>query len=192
MRWAMRILLLLAVAFILSLIPLAWLAVSAYRKYRGKRVITCPETRAPAAVELDALHAVSSELTGSVDLRLQSCSRWPEREGCGQECLAQIEAAPEDCLVRTMLTKWYRGAACVLCGRDIGEIRWSERKPALMSPDRKTLEWDEVPPDELPSVLATHYRICWDCHIAESFRARHPELVLDDPLHRAARRSRAS
>jgi hypothetical protein len=181
-----------AVAFVLSLLPLSWLSLRAYRKYRGTRVITCPETCAPAAVELDAARAARSEMLGNVEYRLQSCTRWPEREGCGQECLAQIEAAPEDCLVRTMLTKWYRGATCALCGRDIGEIRWSEHKPALMSPDRKTMVWDEVPAQTLPWVLATHYRICWDCHIAESFRASHPELVLDDPLHRAARRSRAS
>jgi hypothetical protein len=24
-------------------------------------------------------------------LRLSECSRWPERQGCGQECLSQIE-----------------------------------------------------------------------------------------------------
>lgn len=183
---------LFAVAFLLSLIPLAFLGVAAYRKYRGKRVIVCPETRAPAAVELDAVHAASSDLLGDADLRLRSCSRWPERGDCGQECLAQIEAAPEDCLVRTILAKWYRGATCALCGRDVGDIVWSEHKPALMSPERKTMEWDEIVPQDLPRVLETHYRICWDCNVAESFRARHPELVVEDPLHRAARRSHAS
>jgi len=28
-----------------------------FLKFRGKRVITCPETRKPAAVEVDAAHA---------------------------------------------------------------------------------------------------------------------------------------
>lgn len=180
---------LFAVAFLLSLIPLTFLGVRAYRRYRGKRVIVCPETCAPAAVELDAGHAALSDLLGTADLRLRSCSRWPEREDCGQECLAQIEAAPEDCLVRAILTKWYRGQHCALCGRDVSDIAWSEHKPALMSPDRRTMEWDEIAPEDLPRVLETHYRVCWDCHIAESFRARHPDLIVEDPLHRAARRS---
>jgi hypothetical protein len=183
---------LFAVLFVLSLIPLAFLGLRAYRRYRGARVIVCPETRAPAAVELDARHAAATDLFGSVDLRLQSCSRWPERKDCGQECLAQIEAAPEDCLARTILAKWYEGATCALCGRDVSEIGWTDHKPALLSPDRKTLAWGDVAPQDLPGVLATHYRICWDCHVAESFRAKHPELVVDDPLHRADRRARAS
>src|SRR5512144_439621 len=110
---------LFAVLFVLSLIPLAFLGLRAYRRYRGARVIVCPETRAPAAVELDARHAAATDLFGDADLRLQSCSRWPERQDCGQECLAQIEAAPEDCLARTILAKWYEGATCALCGRDV-------------------------------------------------------------------------
>jgi hypothetical protein len=186
------LLILFGVAFILSLVPLTWLALRAVRKYRGVRVVTCPETQAPVTVELDARHAASSELAGSVEYRLQSCSRWPEREGCGQECLAEIEAAPSGCLVRTMLTDWYRDAGCVLCGREFGEIRWTDHKPGLMAPDRTTWEWDEISPETLPGALATHSPICWDCHIAQSFRTRHPELVVDDPLHGAARRSRVS
>ena len=42
---------LFAVLFVLSLIPLAFLGVRAYRRYRGARVIVCPETCRPAAVE---------------------------------------------------------------------------------------------------------------------------------------------
>jgi hypothetical protein len=186
------LLILFGVAFVLSLVPLSWLVLRAYRKYRGLRVVTCPETQKPVAVRLDAARAARSELLGDVQYRLESCTRWPEREGCGQECLEQIEAAPDGCLVQGMLTEWYRGSSCALCGRDIGEILWTERKPALMGPDRKTLEWADVAPEALPATLSTHYPVCWDCHVAESFRTRHPELVLDDPLHRAARRSRAS
>lgn len=183
---------LFGVALVLSALPAGWLAFRAYRKYRGRGVLTCPETLAPVAVELDAARAALGEIAGHTDLRLQSCSRWPERQDCGQECLQVIEHSPEDCLVRTILTKWYRGASCRLCGRDVGEIRWSEHRPALLGPDRKTREWDEVPAQELPSVLKTHGPVCWDCHMAETFRAAHPELVLDDPLHRAPRRARVS
>ncbi|HYB53878.1 MAG TPA: hypothetical protein VEG84_08430 [Thermoanaerobaculia bacterium] len=186
-----RLFILFGIAFLLSLIPLTFLGLRAYRRYRGKRVVVCPETRAPVAVELDAARAAASDLLGDAKLRLQACTRWPERQDCGQECLAQVEASPDGCLVRTMLAEWYRGQTCALCGCDVSHIVWSEHKPALMSPGRQTLEWQDVPPEKLPEVFATHYRICWDCHIAESFRALHPELVVDDPLHMAPRRSAA-
>ena len=176
-----------AIAFLVSLIPGLWILLRSYLKFRGTRVITCPETNAPAAVELDAAHAAATSAFGDGNFRLKSCSLWPERKNCGQQCLAQIESAPEECLVRTILTKWYEGSTCALCGRAIGEIHWAEHKPALMSPDRKTMEWHEVPPEDLPGVLSTHQRICWNCHVAESFRSRFPDRVVDDP--RPARRA---
>ena len=144
-------------------------------------MVTCPENGRKAGVEVNASHAALAGLFGGTSLRLDSCSRWPEREGCGQECLSQIEASPEGCLVRTMLTEWYAGASCAYCGLEIPEIHWSDHKPALLTPDGKTIEWDEVKPEELPRVLATHWRVCWNCHIAQSFRQQHPERVVDNP-----------
>jgi hypothetical protein len=153
----------------------------AYRRFQGTRVVACPETKAPAAVAVDAIHAALTAVLGPPRLRLKRCSRWPERRDCGQECLAQIEAAPQDCLVRTMLTRWYQDKSCVYCGKPLGEIHWLEHKPALMSAERKTVEWREVPPEALPQVLATHLPVCWSCHIAETFRRQFPELVVDRP-----------
>src|SRR5579871_1313323 len=112
-----------------------------YFKYRGDRVIACPENRRPAGVKVDVRHAMFSMPGSSPDLRLKSCSRWPERRDCGQECLRQIADAPEDCLVRNILTRWYEGKACALCGKSIGEIHWAERRPALLSPEGKTVQW---------------------------------------------------
>lgn len=124
-----KLFLILGIAFLLSFIPLLFVLARNYWRFRDKRVITCPETRAPAAVELDARHAAATATLGESDLRLQSCSRWPERQDCGQQCLAQIEEAPEECLVRTILAHWYAGSTCVLCGRAIGAIQWTEHKP---------------------------------------------------------------
>src|SRR5215831_4360910 len=100
----------------------AWL-VGEWLKFRGDRIVTCPENRRPAGVRLDAAHAA---LTGwpNPDLRLATCSRWPERAGCGQECLRQIEQAPADCLVRNIVAKWYEGKRCASCGEPFHEIRW--------------------------------------------------------------------
>ncbi|MGA2594249.1 MAG: hypothetical protein ABSH32_30490 [Bryobacteraceae bacterium] len=154
-----------------------------YLKLRGARVITCPENHRPAGVKVDAAHALFSALEGHEDVRLRSCSRWPEKQDCGQECLRQIEAAPEDCLVRNILTKWYAGKACALCGKPVGEIHWNDHKPALLNAEHKTVEWQYVPAEAVPDVLASHQPVCWNCHIVNSLAAQHPELVLDRARH---------
>jgi hypothetical protein len=69
----------------------------------------------------------------------------------------------------------------VLCGKPLEEIDWLEHKPALMSPEQKTVEWHEVRAEKLPEVLSTHLPVCWNCHIAETFRREFPELVVDRP-----------
>lgn len=145
-----------------------------FLKFRGTRLITCPETQAPAAVEVDAAGAALT-----ANLRLRDCSRWPERRDCGQACLRQIEAAPEDCLVRNILTRWYERKSCAYCGKPLGTIDWLEHRPALMSPQRVTKQWRDVPPETLPATLADHLPVCWNCHVAETFRRAHPELVTD-------------
>lgn len=174
---------LLAVVALAILLAVGPPLVKRWLLFRGKRLVTCPETKRPAAVEVDAKHAAASvfSMQDHPDLRLQDCSRWPERKDCGQECLAQIEAGPEGCLVRTIVAKWYEGKACTLCGKPFGEMHWYEHKPALMNPRHETVEWTDVPIERLPEVLSTHRPLCWSCHIAETFRREHPELVVDRP-----------
>jgi hypothetical protein len=153
--------------------------VATYIKFRGKRIITCPETRKPAAIEVDARHAALSAAVSHPDLRLKSCTRWPERKECGQECLLQVELSPEGCLVRNILTDWYSDKHCVSCGRQIGEIHWLDRKPALLSPEGETILWSEVPPERVPDVLTSHFPVCWDCHITETFCRLYPDMIVD-------------
>ncbi len=62
-----------------------WLG--AWLRYRDTRVVVCPENREMVAVEVDAAHAAWSASQGRPDLRLEDCTRWPEKAGCGQECL---------------------------------------------------------------------------------------------------------
>jgi hypothetical protein len=156
----------------------------AYRKYRGTRVITCPETDEPAAVEVDVGRVVLTAARGETNVRLRACSRWPERRDCGQWCLDDIEMAPYACLARTMLEQFYRDKPCALCGHAIGEIEWFDHRPGLLSPERRTVAWHEVAAQTLPDVLATHLPVCWNCHVAESFRRQYPELVIDRPASR--------
>ncbi len=184
---AVKLLLLVAAAFLVAaLAVLVSVALHAYWKYRGTRVITCPENRKPAAVEVGPRHAAWGAVVDTPRLRLKDCSRWPQRQDCGRECLRQIEAAPEACLVRNILTQWYQGKSCAFCRRPFAEIHWHDHKPALLAPAGEIFDWSRLQPEEISATLATHQPVCWNCHIAESFRREHPDLV----VNRQARWSR--
>src|SRR5574340_137538 len=120
-----------AMLLAVALSPVVSLLLRSYLNWRGMRVVTCPETKQAAAVVVDARRAALSGLSGKPALRLSDCSRWPERWGCGQECLRQIEAAPAECLVRVMLEKWYAGKSCVYCGKSLEQMNWLQHRPAL-------------------------------------------------------------
>ena len=156
--------------------------VSEYIRMRGTRVVACPENELPAAVTVDARHAALTAAGGHEHVRLDACSRWPEKAGCGQECLKQIEAQPADCLVRTQVSRWYADKTCAICGKALGEIEWAAHKPALRAPDGRTLEWADVKPETMFQVMSTHAAVCWDCHVAETFRQQRPDLVMDNPF----------
>ena len=153
----------------------------AFLRYRGTRVVVCPECREMVAVKVDARHAAFSAPQGHPDLRLESCTRWPEKAGCGQECLGQIEAAPQACLLRNILGDWYQGKSCAFCGRSFHAIHWHDHAPGLVAPDGKIVAWDAFRAEQVLDVLATHKPVCWDCRVAESFRRENPELVVDRP-----------
>jgi hypothetical protein len=65
-----------------------------YLKFRGTKLVTCPETHKPAVVEVAARSMGMQAILGEPTLRLSSCSRWPMCQGCGQDCLRQIEDRP--------------------------------------------------------------------------------------------------
>jgi hypothetical protein len=156
----MNVLTVAAVFFAIALPLLVFLIIAAvYLKFRGKRIVTCPETGKPATVEVDARRAAATALLGEPSLRLKSCSRWPERKECGQECLEQIEATPVE-----LLANWYAGKTCTLCGKPIGPISRHGPNPALMDASGTTIGWETIPPEKLPEVLATHLPVCWNCH----------------------------
>lgn len=164
---------------------LLWLSIGlrTYLRYRGERLVVCPETKRPAAVDVAAGRAARHALAGDLNVCLSDCSRWPERAGCGQDCLSQVEADPADCLVRNIVARWYADKNCAICGKPFGEIHWHDHRPALLDAEMRTVQWTEVAPEKLPEVFATHWPVCWNCHVAESFRREHAELVVDRPRH---------
>lgn len=76
-----------AVVVLLMPVLLGW---DVYASFRREREVVCPETQAPVQVQVNTRYAVSTALNGRMRLRLSSCTRWPTRADCGQECVAQI------------------------------------------------------------------------------------------------------
>lgn len=87
----MTVLSLVPVWFVLALlIPTAWVIGGAYRKWSGSRTVTCPETSQPATIALDARHAAAMHVLGNPVRKIQTCSRWLDRQTCDGGCLAQV------------------------------------------------------------------------------------------------------
>ncbi|HWQ55112.1 MAG TPA: hypothetical protein VN442_15600 [Bryobacteraceae bacterium] len=166
--------LLVAAAIALALVYFAVRMARSYFQVKGPRVVTCPENHQKAGVEVDAGRAALGR-----DLKLNACTRWPEKQNCGQQCLAQIAEAGEACLVRNILAKWYEGKSCTLCRNPIGEIDWATRKPGLMTPERVTIDWAQVPAERIDETLASHQPVCFTCLVTNTFVRQHPELVVD-------------
>ena len=74
----------LAVGFLYVLMPLA---ADTFRRFRSPRMLSCPETGGQAQVGIDAPHAALTSTFGGPLLRVKSCSLWPQRERCKQDCL---------------------------------------------------------------------------------------------------------
>jgi hypothetical protein len=153
---------------------------STWRKYRGVRLITCPENARPAAVSVNALRAAHwRAVAGEPVVNLKSCSRWPEMEGCDEACLSEIEASPQSCLVRTIVADWYTGKACVFCHKPIGRIVWHERPPTIRVADGAIQEWTGVRVEDLPDLFQSSDAVCWPCYVVEGFRHDHDDLVIE-------------
>ncbi len=74
---------------------LLWLNTQKSR-YREPRTIICPENLDYVAVTVDGAYAARTALQGQEKFRIASCSRWPEMQGCDQECADQAPLAGDD------------------------------------------------------------------------------------------------
>jgi hypothetical protein len=147
-------------------------------QFRGKMLVTCPETMQPAAVKVDLRRAAVKAVVGRHELELCDCSRWPERGDCDQDCLAQVERDPENHRVWTIASHWFAGKKCVYCHKPIENLSHLDRSPALLDRDRKTAEWEEFPAESLPGAFSRDLPVCWSCHMTQKFVREHPDLVV--------------
>jgi hypothetical protein len=83
----------LGIAVLLSCAPALVLFLRSRRRFSGRRIIRCPETKHLARIRLDASRAATAELAGETDLRVKECDRWAGAVGhCAEQCLETDEA----------------------------------------------------------------------------------------------------
>ncbi len=143
-------------------------------RFRGVRLIVCPENYQPAAVKVDALRAAKwAALSGEADVRLKTCSRWPEKQGCAQECVCQIEESPERTALHAIVQLWFSGKRCHYCHQTIDEAA------ALLTREGDVVAWSDIVPEDVPNFLSLAQPVCRRCYIVESFRHDHPDMVIE-------------
>lgn len=171
----LTIYLVVGIAVIVGLVFIIRALLRTYVQYRAGRLVVCPETAHCATVEIDARLAAITSLLGAPELCIENCSRWPDHQHCAQDCVWQIDLSPLGCPIQDLLTSWYTGKECVLCGRSFGKIPSFDR-PALLSPEGNVVEFEAVRPEAIPDVLYTHKPVCGACKGTER-RSGHSDLV---------------
>jgi hypothetical protein len=160
------------------------IAIRTWSHVHGARVVVCPETQKPVAVKVDVGHAVTTAVWEKADLRLTSCSRWPERQDCDQPCVRQIETAPAETAPKTIAAHFFTGERCAICTRPIEAPNAATLQPGFMDPaTHRVQSWDDVPPQDLAEAIATRRPLCSNCTLAETFRQRFPDRVTDRRPH---------
>jgi hypothetical protein len=171
--------------FVMLLIALvlavyAGIALVTWVRFRGTRVITCPETKKPAAVKVDIGHAAATAIWERADVKLAGCSRWPERQGCDEGCVPQIVDGHGETRAKTVAAHFFERKRCAICQHEIAPIHSGTLQPGLLHPvTHEASAWDEIPAQDLPDAFVARYAICGNCTVAESFRRRFPDRVVE-------------
>jgi hypothetical protein len=176
----------LFIALLILAVLLVYLVIAArtWTEVRGARLVVCPETQQPVAVQVDVGHAVASALWEQPDLRVTSCSRWPERQDCDQPCVRQIERAPSETRPKTIASHFFARQRCAICTEKIAPLGAFTLQPGFMNPaTRRVARWDDVPPRDLPRAVADWRPLCANCTLSESLRQDFPDRVTEREHH---------
>jgi len=93
-------------------------------------VVVCPTAKLPAEVKLDT------------NLRLESCSRWPEYGDCAQTCTSQIQFSPESLEGFVAI---YEGRRCARCGAVLTAMDWYDNRLGALRSAGETPNPSKVP-----------------------------------------------
>ena len=79
-----------------------------------------------------------------------------------------------------LLKRFFDGKSCAICKRPIPPVHRTGLKPGLFNPaTHETHSWNEIPDVNLSTALQTQLPVCSSCQVAESFRQRFPDRVVD-------------
>jgi hypothetical protein len=130
-----------------------WLGARGILGRRDKTtVVICPTVELPAEVGLDP------------DRRMESCSRWPEVQDCGQSCLPQVQFSAED--LNAFATR-YEGQRCISCGAGLTRDDWYQSRLAALE---TKAGMPEIPASVRSSFSIPENRdpVCSACHDAQN------------------------
>jgi hypothetical protein len=97
---------------------------------------------------------------------------------------AIVRGSHHDAATTAQLRHFFEGKACAACGRSIQPMHAGDLRPGLLNPaTHEAMAWNDIPPANLSTTLASHAPICSNCLLLETFRRQHPELIVD--RHRA-------
>ena len=150
-------------------------ALQSYYANRGRQAAVCPGSGEAVNVEVDNAYAFRTALDGLEHSRLKSCSHWPEQGDCGQECLAQVDASPEN--VERLLSMWYEGKSCAICTRSLQPSDWQRSRVGLLNEHYRRVEMRQIYPDNLQAALRQMRPLCWSCHLEERARQAVPDRL---------------
>jgi hypothetical protein len=91
-------------------------------------VVICPTAKLPAEVGIDPVD------------HLESCSRWPELQGCSQDCVPQVKFSAEDL---QDFTARYEGKKCSSCGAVLTREDWYNSRLRALDPKAATTDIPE-------------------------------------------------
>jgi hypothetical protein len=157
-----------------------WYAGRAFRPWRrfgSERLTTRPGTKQPAAARIDVALAVASD-RGLAPAFHQSGSEHAEERSAPDQPSPETEQLPE-ASPSVVVKEWARGRTCAMCRGPVTESWFAGHHIALLEPTGMTREWVDVGADRLALALATSLPLCWNCHVAATFRRTRPELVTD-------------
>ncbi len=122
------------------------------RRRHKTTVVICPTMKLPAEVGLDP------------ELRMESCSRWPELQSCSQSCMPQVQFSAEDL---HDFAAHYEGKKCSSCGTALTRDDWYKSRLAVLENNTGV---PKIPGADRPSILSvpeTCDPICSACYAAK-------------------------
>jgi hypothetical protein len=114
-------------------------------------VVICPTAKLPAEVGLDP------------ELRMESCSRWPELQSCSQSCLPQVQFSAEDL---NDFAARYDGKKCSSCDTGLTRDDWYKSRLAVLETNTGVPKTPGVRPSFF-STPETGDPICSACYAAK-------------------------